>query len=60
MEKKIEMIKARLRLAEDHLFNYTTHMSECDRTEHHIFEEAIIGLRKEVAVLKWTLKVLES
>lgn len=60
MEKKIRIIKARLRLAEDHLFYYTTHMIGLNRVEHLFFEDAIVGLRKEVSVLKWALKVLEG
>lgn len=60
MDEKIKKIKLRLKLAEDHLYAYTLAISDSDRGDHHFFEEAIVGLRKEVAVLKWALKVLEG
>ena len=60
MDAKIDLIEARLKLAEDHLNNYTAHIAECNRKDRAIFEEAIVGLRKEVAVLKWVLKVLQG
>jgi hypothetical protein len=60
MDARIDVIEARLKLAEDHLNSYTNHIAECDPGTRGIWEEAIVGLRKEVSVLKWVLRILQK